>query len=317
MKVKVIFLVLLFVILFCFIAETKELNYKEFLDKKIKLNSKINAKVESLKTFKSLLDYANEKNGDSFQDEVLLLHVNGFICNGESTKALDILDILIDKYKVSKYTYVNIRHTDFSYENEDALHRQNLLLHLENYPDNTCDIALLIKAQILCRLEKANDAINILKEYINTYPKGRWVQCDRHITSEVIQYSKWFRCEEQIFLLISKLYMEQKLFKEAINVLRMALKIYDLRFSQLLFFDMLSNCYEKTGDIELEKITLKNLLQLHNQFSVKDIYFTYVNGRLFANKWDGKYPVLHHYPDVIEYLRPQSELIHRIKVLEK
>ncbi len=212
-----------------------------------------------------LLEFARKNPESELADDVLLRAAEVHVNKKEYDQAIRILDTIIKRYPYSAHVDKEVllrlilNMPEPASEIKEA--KEALSLHIREHPDFTADKALRCKALVFEMLGKRAEAIQILQQYVEKHPRGRWAAEDTKARPRFPSFGI-YRTDELIFHHLAWLYHQSGDHIKAGDVLTQAIKNFVGSPYTVSYYDLLARTHEKTGDATKEIDALTRLREM-------------------------------------------------------
>ena len=213
----------------------------------------------------SHLQFARMNPDSELADDILLRAAEILVNEKKYDQALKILDAIIERYPNSAQVHRNVftglvlklPYTQCEVETN----RKALFDHIREHPDFTADEALRLKALLYNSLGKTGEAVEVLQQYVDGHPRGRWAEEDTRALSRLGSF-RMYRKDELIFHHLAWLYYRRGDYGEAESILIQAIKNFVGSPYTVAYYDLLARIHEKTGDAVKEVDALTHRWEL-------------------------------------------------------
>jgi len=225
------------------------------------------------KPSEEMLKYARDHPKSDTADEALLEAALKLKRKEEYAEALQILDQVIANYGNS--AYANLCSCWFRGAGLVTEQRHKAQRHVRDHPDFSADLALLRKAQLLERMGKPGEAVNLLEAYVEKFPDGRWADADVKLHYVIgrdggtrRRWVRLYRTHEHVFWDLARLYQQRDRQQETIELLTHAIRAFPSSPLLPAYYDLLAKTYQQMGDTAKESAALEEFVRAESRLQM-------------------------------------------------
>jgi len=209
------------------------------------------------------LAFARKNPESESADEALLVVAERFVANKQYEQAMHVVDTIIDRYPNSaSFDMLAALGMIPSLPQPDQQKREALQAwarYINDHPNFTADEALVCKALLYGKLGRRTEAIELLEQYVQRHPNGRWAAEDARARPRLKTLRLWNRTDQVIFWHLACFYYDSGRHAKAADILTRAIKTYDGSVNLVFYYDLLAKTHRKTGNDTEEANALRQV----------------------------------------------------------
>jgi len=219
----------------------------------------------------AFLEFAQENPKSEFADEALFYAADLLIAKGQYEQVITIFDAIIEQYphsaKFDMGACLFLRPSlhDPNYERQQAAMAR--ARHIKDHPNFTADEAIRCKALVLEELGKRTEAVELLQQYVEDHPKGRWTREDAAVRPRLKPFTYLDRSHEMLFCHLAWLHYDDGNHGDSVEVLEQAVKNFAGCWNLIFCYDLLALGYQQMGNPTKEAdalLRVKSMLDQNN-----------------------------------------------------